>query len=100
MDCDFQKKCIIDAVFNFNDQEIFVEIQGQQHYEPVSFGGKKNQEIAEKSFIRQVKRDEWLRNYCKENNIILIEVDLRRYQGEQIKEYLKEQFINYGFLNE
>ena len=94
MDCDFQKKCIVDAAFKIKEQEIFVEINGEQHYKPVNFSG--NLEKSKTKFEKQVKRDGWLRNYCKENKIILIEVDLRKYQGGQIKEYLKEQLTNYG----
>ena len=97
-DCDFQSYCIVDAFFEINNTQIIIEINGEQHYKPVNFSG--NWKIAKKNFERQVKRDEWLREYCKANKIILIEVDLRKYQGEQIKEYLKEQFMNYVLIKD
>jgi len=55
-------------VIDFNLNDIFIEYHGIQHYEPVEyFGGKK-------SFIKQIKRDYLLREYCSENKIKLIEI--------------------------
>lgn len=45
-----------------------IEVNGEQHYEPVSaFGGKTK-------FSRQVYNDNSKRAYCKKNKIILIEI--------------------------
>ncbi len=88
--CDFQTKCIVDASFTVNSRKIFVEVNGKQHYQPVMFG--RDQKSAKINFTRQKKRDRWLRKYCKNNNIVLIEVDLRKYRGINIKRYLQKQF--------
>ena len=46
----------------------FIEYNGQQHYVPIKYFG------GEIKFIEQVNRDEYVRNYCKINNIKLIEI--------------------------
>jgi len=86
---------IVDYIFEFNNQKYIVEYNGEQHYRPVNFNFKNitNEKIIN-NFKNQQIRDEWLRNYCKENNIILIEIDGRKYKGDKIKEYLEEQFKN------
>lgn len=91
MNCDFQKHCIVDAYFEYKDKKIIIEYNGEQHYRVVTFGGKNNLKLAQKRFKRQVKRDEWLRNYCKINDIILIEIDGRKYTDIKIEKYLIEQ---------
>ena len=54
--------------FYLPDYNIFVEYNGRQHYMPIEyFGGKLNLE-------RQLKRDNYVRDYCKDNNIKLIEI--------------------------
>ena len=54
--------------FYIESKNIFIEYNGIQHYiEKQSFGGKLE-------FERQQKRDEFIRNYCKQNNIRLLEI--------------------------
>lgn len=54
--------------FYLPNQNICIEYQGEQHYKPFKhFGG-------ENSFKKRVERDNLKRNYCKENNIRLIEI--------------------------
>ena len=54
--------------FYLPDYNIFVEYNGRQHYIPIEyFGGKLN-------FERYLKRDNYVRDYCKDNNIKLIEI--------------------------
>lgn len=51
-----------------DNQTILIEFQGDQHYRPVKcFGGAEH-------FIKQQKHDEEKRNFCKQNNYILIEI--------------------------
>ena len=47
--------------------DCLVEIDGQQHFEPVKFGG--DAETANKRFALQQKHDSIKDNYCKEKNI-------------------------------
>ena len=54
--------------FYLPDYNLFIEYNGIQHYvERQAFGGKID-------FERQQKRDEYVRNYCKENDIRLLEI--------------------------
>ena len=73
--CDFR--------FVVNGKVNIVEFNGSQHYKPSKrFGGKKTLRI-------QKLRDAWLRKYCKENDINLIELDGRVLRGKKIRHYLE-----------
>ena len=57
----------IDFCLILNSKMVFIEYNGKQHYEPVEiFGGKE-------AYDKQVIRDNQIREYCKENDIILLE---------------------------
>lgn len=58
--------------FYLNDYNILIEIDGQQHYQPVAFGGD-NSEI-EKRFNLQIKHDKIKEDFCKSNNIPLLRI--------------------------
>lgn len=65
--------------FFIPSKNIVVEFQGKQHYEPIiRWGG-------ESRFLVQKKNDEIKRNYCKKNNIQLLEI---KYDDD-INEILK-----------
>jgi len=75
------KTAQIDFKFEINGQIIFVEYHGVQHYGPVEFfGGKERYEIY------QIPRDIALREYCKSHDILLFEIDGRKFKGKKIKE--------------
>lgn len=67
------------------DRKILIEIQGQQHYEPVNFFG------GEEKFKKQKKYDNLKRQYCKKNNIQLIEIPY--WDWNNMEKYL-EEFLN------
>lgn len=48
-----------------------IECQGEQHFKPVDFGGKKDGS-AELNFQKQTKRDREKKNACDKNGIKLI----------------------------
>lgn len=76
-----QSKMYIDFRFILNNKEYFIEYNGKQHYEPIEyFGGKDRYSI-------QKIRDEELRKYCKDNDIILIEIPYT-YKYDQIKQII------------
>lgn len=55
--------------FYLPNSNIFIEYNGKQHYIPQDrFGGKL------KFDLYQVPRDKYIKNYCRENNIKLIEI--------------------------
>lgn len=66
--------------FYLPDFNIFIEYNGQQHYIPINiFGGKVQ-------LNKQIERDNYVKNYCENNNIKLIELkyDLSKEQIESI----------------
>ena len=76
----------VDYYLEVENRKIILEYNGHQHYHPVVFGGQLNE--ARQKYVEQAKRDQWLRIYCKKNNILLIEVDGRLVRGSNIKVYL------------
>lgn len=61
----------VDFSVTINNDSYWIEYNGKQHYELAFFhkAGRRDQ-----SFVSQLKRDAEERKYCKENNIILIEI--------------------------
>lgn len=76
---------IIKVDFYLPKFNTFVEYNGKQHYiMQKGFGGKLK-------FDKQVQRDEYLRYYCKQNQINLIEIP---YTEENIEGFLKQHLTN------
>lgn len=48
---------------------MWIEYNGLQHYKKVDYFHK-----TDEGFLKQLNRDNEVRKYCKENNIILIEI--------------------------
>jgi len=69
--------CIQKYVLRFDsylpDFNVCIEYNGRQHYEPVDFAGK-GEEWAKDNFTIIKKHDQIKRDYCKNNNIKLIEI--------------------------
>lgn len=77
----------IDFVVNYNNKTYYIEYNGEQHYRYIPYfhkGGSID-------FENQVRRDEVLRDYCKENNIYLIEIKYDLSPIE-INDYLNKIF--------
>ena len=71
------------AIFDNNKKLIgLIEFQGGQHYRAVEYFG------GEDGFKLNQARDASKRNYCKENNIPLLEISYTKF--DQINEILKE----------
>ena len=80
----YECQVIFDDLFGFGNQHLsydfkvvmdeqiyLIECQGEQHYKPVNFFG------GVKRFERQQKYDAMKRDYAKNNNMILIEIDYK-----------------------
>lgn len=91
-------KTKIDLNFIYDNQIYYVEYNGKQHYQPENFFKEKNEAV--NLFEYQKQRDEWLRKYCFEHNIILIEIDGRKYKGENIKKFLIKRLKEYKILEQ
>ena len=76
------------------EHNIAFEYQGQQHYYPVNFSG--NLETTQKEFELCVIRDNIKRDYCKKNNISLIEVPY--WECDNMESFLCAELNKIGFL--
>lgn len=81
---------IVDFYFPHNN--LIVEYNGAQHYQPVRFGGI-SLERAKVNFEKQKIRDATLENICKESGINLIWVDGRKYQNDNLKNYITNEIL-------
>lgn len=62
--------------FYIPQYNLFIEYNGEQHYKPIKYFG------GQLKFEKQLQRDEYVRQYCKDNNIRLIEI---KYNENLIK---------------
>jgi hypothetical protein len=79
---------VLEFDFYLPDFTTCIEFQGQQHYFPVDFAGR-GKKWADEEFRKNQIRDQIKRNYCKENNIKLIEVPY--YDFDNIEEILNKE---------
>lgn len=78
------KKVLVDFYINFNNKQYIIEVNGEQHYMPVDyFGGQLH-------YDEQVKRDQALSDYCKENNIKLFIIKYDENKLERIQAIINE----------
>lgn len=67
--------------------KLAIEINGEQHYTPVCFGGM-SQDDANKKFEIQKDKDNTKRLYCKNNNIELLEISYVDIKNNRYKDIL------------
>ena len=65
-----------------------IEVDGEQHFRPVCFGGI-TKERAELNFKKSQERDRIKDEYCKENGIKLLRIPYLEYRSNKYKETLK-----------
>lgn len=75
----------------FKDIWFLLEIQGQQHYKPSSFGGHLTEQEIQQNFEEGQERDRMKKDYCSKHNIILKCVDWNGNPKTLIKD-LQEMF--------
>ena len=66
--------------FYLTDYNVFIEVDGKQHFKPV-LGGKE-------SFETRKKHDDIKNQYCKENNLTLIRIPYYDFDNDDWKKYL------------
>lgn len=76
--------------FYLPDYNLFIEFNGIQHYQSMKFG---DYNFGNHDFEKQQQRDIQVKKYCIENNIILFEIDSRKYKNTMYKTN-KTNFIN------
>lgn len=77
--------------FYFTKQKTAIEYNGKQHYEIFSFSSDKSKN--EENFEYQQERDRYKKEFCKRNNINLIEIDGRKYKSTKLKNYVINTII-------
>lgn len=71
--------------FQLCDYNILIEVDGEQHFEPITFGGI-SQEMADKAFISCQKRDKIKTEYCKKYKIPLLRISYKEVLDDSYKE--------------
>lgn len=78
--------------FYVKDMNIAIEFDGEQHYNPLSFGGKDEKEVKD-NFKGIQTRDAIKTKYCIDNNIKLIRIPY--WDIDSIEEILKKELNIY-----
>lgn len=73
--------------FYLPELNLMLEIDGEQHYKPVRFGGISSNE-ANINFKKQKQRDRIKNQYCKENNINLLRISYIDIKNKNYKNIL------------
>lgn len=74
--------------FYLPEHNICIEFQGEQHYFPVRYNSHTTYDMALENFNNLQRRDEIKRNFCKNNNIQLIEISYKNRNSIKIREIL------------
>ena len=82
-------KCLELDCYN-PDIGVAVEYNGVQHYIAKKYKQPWRQKKADEKLRKQKLRDKWLEQYCYDNNIVLINIDGRKYTGLKILTYLND----------
>ena len=86
----------IDFCLTYNDKNYWIEFNGEQHYKfkrDILIGRRKTPEEQLEHFSQQVNRDKHVREYCKENNIIFVEIPYTYDTFNKISEVLNKIII-------
>ena len=78
-----------DFILKINGIEFWIEYHGKQHYIEMPFFHKTHED-----FLKQLKRDQNERDYCKENGIILLEISYEYNTYEKVVSFLEEHIKN------
>ncbi len=74
------------------DDNILIEYDGIQHYKPIDFDGK-GEEDALRNFELTRKHDNIKTEYCKKNNYILIRIPYWEFENGNLEQYLYQKLI-------
>lgn len=88
-DCRDIKKLPFD--FYLSDYNILIEVDGEQHYRPVNFGGISD-DVASKNFETTQKHDEIKNKYCYEHKINLLRIPY--WQRKNMKDIIVDYITN------
>lgn len=80
-----------------DDYNVLIEYQGEQHYKPIKYSSE-TQEEANIKFEYTKKHDEIKRQYCKDNNILLIEIPY--WEFDDLEYYLFDKLVRLNIIEE
>ena len=81
-----------DAYFIYMGETYWIEYNGEQHYEFINLYFRTPED-----FEKQKKRDQPVRDYCKDHNIIYIEIPFTFDTKESIDNILTDVILNGNF---
>ena len=87
-----QNYVLIDFCFAYSGKEIWIEYNGIQHYKYDKFYHK-----SDKDYFNQKQRDDNVRRYCKENNIVFIEIPYTYKNQLDVNDLLQKIIIDGEF---
>ncbi|MDD4779018.1 MAG: hypothetical protein PHT02_00245 [Tissierellia bacterium] len=90
--CKYKHLLSFDFVTKNCEKYIAIEYQGEHHYKPIRYGGI-SEKLAIEKYETQISKDQIKRDYCKANNIKLIEIPYWDYNNIKLI-LLKELNIN------
>lgn len=94
---DCKDKKILPFDIYLNDYDVLIEYQGEQHYRPVKYSSETWEEAEEK--LEYTKRHDLIKKeYCKTNNIPLIEIPYWKF--DDLEYYLFDKFVELHILEE
>ncbi len=81
--------------FYLLDYNICIEFDGQQHYEPIAFDNRSDQQVTQ-DFYRIIKHDKIKTEYCNNHGIVLIRIPYWNYDSIELilNEYLDPQRLS------
>lgn len=94
-DC-VDKRCLPFDIY-LDDYNVLIEYQGEQHYKPVKYSSE-TQEEADIKFEYTQKHDEIKRQYCKDNNIPLIEIPY--WEFDDLEYFLFDKLVKLNIIEE
>lgn len=96
--CKYKRELPFD--FYLPNYNTCIEYQGAQHYKPINFGGF-DLKIVKKNFNEQIVRDSIKKDFCNQNNIILLEIpywDFNNISDILTQELLLKKSHNYFYV--
>ncbi len=87
----FTKRKYFKVDFFLQDLNTIIEYNGSQHYKPITYGYL-TPEQAQLKFEAQQNRDQYIRDYCNNNQIRLFEIEGRKYKNHKLTKLLIEIF--------
>ena len=86
-----------DFIIKTNDEPLFIEYDGQQHFKPATFGGI-SKEKAECAFEKTKKHDKIKDDYCNDNGYLLLRIPYTEYEHIEtlVVEFIRDN-TNWGY---